>query len=84
MFESPDEKGVALNMAEIAILESEIPVFLHSITQQGMIVSVLHNQWLNIQPTIMYIDIQSVDPTLDFASKLAYSFTLLSSYPVAD
>lgn len=84
LFESLDEKGVALNLAEIAVLESEIPVFMHSITQQGLIVSALHNHWLYMQPTIMYIHIQSVEPPLDFARKLAYSFTLLSSYPVAD
>lgn len=84
LFESLDEMGVALNLAEIAILESEIPVFMHSITQQGLIVSALHNHWLYMRPTIMYIHIQSVEPPLDFARKLAYSFTLLSSYPVAD
>jgi hypothetical protein len=84
LFESLNENGTALNLAEIAILESEIPVFMHSITQQGLIVSALHNHWLYMQPTIMYIHIQSVEPPLDFARKLAYSFTLLSSYPVSD
>ena len=84
LFESLDKKGIALNMSEIAVLESEIPVFMHSIIQQGLIVSALHTHWLYMQPTIMYIHIQSVEPPLDFARKLAYSFTLLSTYPVAD
>nr|WP_255452167.1 DUF1259 domain-containing protein [Sporosarcina sp. ANT_H38] len=84
LFESLDEKGVALNLAEITILASELTVFMHSITQQGKIISVLHNYWLYMQPTIMYIHIQSVEPPLVFSRKLAYSITLLSRYPFAN
>lgn len=84
IFEFLYEKGFALNFAEITILESELPVFMRSITQQGLIVSALHNHCLYMQPAIMYIHIQSVEPPMGFARKLAYSCILLSSYPVAD
>lgn len=84
LFESLDQNGDALNLAEISILQEEIPTFMQAITQQGLIVSALHNHWLFTNPTIMYIHIQSVEPPLDFAEKMAYAFTLLSSYPVAD
>ncbi|MEH7119449.1 DUF1259 domain-containing protein [Neobacillus vireti] len=82
-FESMDQSGNALCMAEIAILDEEIPRFMYSIVQQGMIVSALHNHWLYTEPSIMYIHIQSVEPPFNFARKMAHSFTFLSSYPVA-
>ena len=82
-FESLDHNGVALNLVEIAVLQEEIPAFMQSLTRQGLIVSALHNHWLYTNPLIMFIHIQSVEPPLDFARKLAYSFKFLSSYPIA-
>ncbi|CAI8749459.1 MULTISPECIES: DUF1259 domain-containing protein [Bacillus] len=83
-FESLDQSGNALNLGEIAVLQEEIPSFMRSIVQQGIIVSALHNHWLYTSPLIMYIHLQSVEPPLHFAKKLANSFSALSSYPVAD
>ncbi|MEC1722962.1 DUF1259 domain-containing protein [Schinkia azotoformans] len=82
-FESLDKSGLALCLAEIAILEEEIPRFMHSVLQQGLIVSALHNHWLYTEPSILYIHIQSVEPPLNFAKKMAHSFSFLSSYPVS-
>jgi hypothetical protein len=84
LFESLDKNGNALNLGEIAILQEEIPSFMQSIVQQGIIVSALHNHWLYMEPLIMYIHIQSVEPPLNFAEKLTNSFSVLSSYPVND
>ncbi|MDM5428102.1 MULTISPECIES: DUF1259 domain-containing protein [Bacillus] len=84
LFESLDQNGNALNLGEIAILQEEIPSFMQSIVQQGIIVSALHNHWLYMEPLIMYIHIQSVEPPLNFAEKLTNSFSVLSSYPVND
>lgn len=83
-FESLDQNGNALNLGEIAILQEEIPAFMNSIVQQGIIVSALHNHWLYMNPLIMYVHIQSVEPPLHFAKKLANSFLSLNSYPVAN
>lgn len=82
-FESLDQNGAALNLVEMAVLQEEIPAFMQSLTRQGLIVSALHNHWLYTNPLIMYVHIQSVEPPLDFARKMAYSFRFLSSYPVA-
>ncbi|WP_410986384.1 DUF1259 domain-containing protein [Bacillus cereus] len=83
-FESLDQNGNALNLGEIAVLQEEIPSFIKSIVQQGIIVSAIHNHWLYMNPLIMYIHIQSVEPPLHFAKKLADSFLVLSSYPVSN
>ena len=82
-FESLDQSGNALNLAEIAILPKEIPRFMYSIVQQGLTVSALHNHWLFTDPVIFYIHIQSIEPPLNFAKKIAYSLSFLHSYPVS-
>lgn len=81
-FEALDHKGNALNLAEIAILEEEIPGFTHAVVQQGIIVSALHNHWLFTKPNILYIHLQSVEPPVNFAKKMAYSFHALKSPPI--
>lgn len=82
-FEALDKDGNALNLAEIAILEEEVPAFIHAVSQQGIIVSALHNHWIFTQPHLLYIHLQSVEPPLNFAQKLAYSLHTLRSYPVS-
>ncbi|MFD2211851.1 DUF1259 domain-containing protein [Virgibacillus halophilus] len=83
LFESMDQSGNALNLAEIAVLQEEIPGFMYSLIQQGLIVSALHNHWIYTDPLIMYVHIQSVEPPLNFAKKMALAFSFLRSYPVA-
>lgn len=84
LFESLDQNGNALNLAEIAILQEEIPMFMHSVVQQGLIVSALHNHWLYSNPMILYLHIQSVEPPVNFANKLRHSFSYLSRPPVGE
>ncbi|MBY0120438.1 DUF1259 domain-containing protein [Bacillus sp. S/N-304-OC-R1] len=81
-FEALDHEGNALNLAEIAILEEEIPGFMHAVVGQGIIVSALHNHWVFTKPNILYIHLQSVEPPLNFANKLAYAFHALKSKPI--
>ena len=83
-FESLDQQGLALNISEVPILESEIPTFEYAVVQQGLIISAIHNHWLYTNPTLLYIHLQSVEPPIQFAQKLAYAFTQLREYPKAD
>lgn len=82
-FEALDQYGYALNLAEIAVLEEEVPAFIHSIVQEDLIVSALHNHWLFVKPNILYMHIQSVEPPLQFARKMVQAFTALSSFPIS-
>ncbi|MBS4218678.1 DUF1259 domain-containing protein [Bacillus sp. FJAT-49711] len=82
-FEALDQHGYALNLAEIAILEEEVPAFMHSIVQQGLMVSALHNHWIFMNPHILYMHIQSVEPPLQFARKIVNAFSSLSSLPIS-
>ncbi|WP_053220022.1 DUF1259 domain-containing protein [Virgibacillus senegalensis] len=82
-FESMDKRGNAICLAEIAVLQEEIPAFLFALTQQGLIVSALHNHWLFTNPVIMYVHIQSVESPIHFARKMSLAFSYLNSYPIA-
>lgn len=79
MFESLDQNGIALNMAEVAILPEEVPLFTKKLVDQGIIISALHNHWIFTEPNILYIHFQSVEPPLTFAKK-----TSLPLYPYCD
>lgn len=82
-FESLDQNGNALNMSEVVLLEEEIPGFMYQVVQRGIIVSALHNHWLYTNPTIMYMHLQSVEPPLNFATKIAHAFSALKQYPAS-
>lgn len=82
-FESLDQHGNALNFGEIAILQDEVPAFVQTLVQQGIMISALHNHWIFMEPSLLYLHIQSVEPPLNFAKKVAYSFRFLQSYPVS-
>ncbi|SIT93012.1 DUF1259 domain-containing protein [Edaphobacillus lindanitolerans] len=83
-FESLDPHGHALNLAEVAVLQEEIPAFIQALSQYGLTISAVHNHWIFTKPLIMYVHIQSVEPPLDFARKIAYAFQFLSSAPISD
>jgi hypothetical protein len=83
-FESLDVNGNALNLGEITLLEQEIPNFMRSVVEQGLIVGALHNHWIFAQPNLMYVHIQSVEPPLAFARKMANAFTTLTSFPIQE
>lgn len=82
VFESLDKDGKALNLAEIAVLEEELPLFVKKVTQEELIVSAIHNHCIYTDPVIMYIHIQSVEPPVSFAEKMARSFFVLNSEPI--
>lgn len=80
MFESLDQAGNALNRGEIVILEEEVPYFIHSLVQNGIMISALHNHWLYTKPTILYIHFQSIEPPLTFAHKVSAAIRTLKKY----
>ncbi|KAA6451189.1 DUF1259 domain-containing protein [Bacillus swezeyi] len=77
MFEALDQNGIALNMAEIAILQEEIPLFTKRLVDQGLIISALHNHWIFTEPNLLYIHFQSVESPLTFAKKTAAALSVL-------
>lgn len=70
-FESRDKQsGQALCLGRVALLQKEVPNFVTSIINQGIIVSSIHNEWLFNNPNLIYVNIEDVDDPLDFARKV--------------
>ncbi|MFJ7971296.1 DUF1259 domain-containing protein [Psychrobacillus sp. NPDC096389] len=76
-FESLDFQGNALNLAEVVVLQEELPLFVDALTKNGLIVSAIHNHWIFTNPIILYVHFQSVEPPLSFAHKFSEAFSVL-------
>lgn len=76
-FESLDANGNALNLAEVSVLQEELPAFIERLVMNNLIVSAIHNHWIFTNPTLMYVHIQSVEPPIVFAEKFANAFSVL-------
>lgn len=69
-FELLDHDGNALNLGEVAVLQEELPLFIHQLVKNNLIVSSIHNKWIFTNPFILYVHFQSVEPPLSFALKI--------------
>lgn len=78
-YESLDVQGNALNLAEVAVLQEELPLFIDALTKNGLIVSAIHNHWIFTNPNILYVHAQSVEHPLSFARKFEDAFKVLKS-----
>lgn len=77
MFESLDTEGNALNLAEIAVIQEELPAFIHMLVANNLIVSAIHNHWIFTNPVLLFVHIESVEPPLHFAQKIANAYRVL-------
>ncbi|GGA34721.1 DUF1259 domain-containing protein [Psychrobacillus lasiicapitis] len=69
-FESRDNRGQALCLGRVALLQKEVDSFVTSISKQGIIVSSIHNEWLFDNPNLIYVNIEADDDPLVFARKV--------------
>jgi len=69
-FESFDQYGAALCLAELTVLQEEIQPVCNVLTRHKLQITALHNHWIYTSPTIMYLHFQSVDFPLHFATKV--------------
>ncbi|MFF2753923.1 DUF1259 domain-containing protein [Psychrobacillus sp. NPDC058041] len=76
-FESLDYEGNALNLGEVAVLQEELTAFVRILVKNNLIVSAIHNHWTFMNPTILYVHFQSVEPPLSFAKKFKEAFLVL-------
>lgn len=76
-FESLDYEGNALNLGEVAVLQEELPEFVRILVKNNLIVSAIHNHWTFMNPPILYVHFQSIEPPLSFAKKFKEAFHVL-------
>jgi hypothetical protein len=69
-YESLDKCGDALCLGRIALLQSEVTRFIEAILCQKIMVSSIHNEWLCDDPSLIFVNIQTVEEPLVFARKV--------------
>ncbi|SDX10559.1 protein of unknown function [Marininema mesophilum] len=76
-FESLDCQGRALCLGETAVFQNQANRLIRNLQKNGIIVTALHNHWLNESPRLMYIHWESIDKPIAFATKTKQSIAFL-------
>jgi hypothetical protein len=76
-FESLDRSGRALCLGETALFQNQVNRLLTNLRNNGVIVTAVHNHWLNENPRLMYIHWESIDNPIVFAKKVKRSIAFL-------
>lgn len=78
-FENLDENGKALCLGETVLLQEEANPFMARLSEEGIIVTALHNHWLFENPRLMYMHFESLDEPLSFARKVRSALKVLTT-----
>ncbi|MGS5011834.1 DUF1259 domain-containing protein [Bacillus thuringiensis] len=76
-FESLDESGNALCLGETEAFEHQVEQVLSNLRDRGIIVSGMHNHWIDEYPRLLYIHWESIDDPISFARKSRESIDFL-------
>lgn len=76
-FESLDSSGRALCLGETALFQNQVNRLLSNLRKNGIIVTAVHNHWLNENPRLMYIHWESIENPITFARKVKRSISFL-------
>ncbi|MEB3057481.1 DUF1259 domain-containing protein [Bacillus pseudomycoides] len=76
-FESLDASGKALCLGETVAFQNQVEQVLSNLRDRGIIVSGLHNHWMNENPRLFYIHWESIDDPIAFARKSRESIDFL-------
>ncbi|WP_081756992.1 DUF1259 domain-containing protein [Gorillibacterium massiliense] len=76
-FESLDRSGRALCLGETALFQNQVNRLLTNLRKNRIIVTAVHNHWLNENPRLMYIHWESIDNPVEFARKVKRSIAFL-------
>lgn len=69
-YESMDNQGRALNLAEVMLRQEEVRSFMNAVTGQGLNVTALHNHHVTDNPRLFYMHVNSVENPTTFAQKM--------------
>jgi len=69
-YESMDNQGRTLNLAEIVLRQDEVRSFMNAVTGQGLNVTALHNHHVTDNPRLFYMHVNSIENPTTFAQKI--------------
>lgn len=77
-FGTPDDNGISLITGELVLLEPEVPNMVAALSNAGIIVSAVHNQWIVDNPKLMYINVISISNRVNFANALTSILNIIT------
>jgi hypothetical protein len=78
-FESVSKDGCALNKAEIFLLPEEYPAFFSALSGHAIPFPVQYRQWQRLNPHIISVCMESVEPPEDFAKRLSAALQIIEN-----
>ena len=69
-YESMDNQGRTLNLAEVMLRQEEVRSFMNAVNSQGLNVTALHNHHVTDNPRLFYMHVNSVENPITFAQKM--------------
>ncbi len=69
-YESMDNRGRTLNLAELVLRQGEVQSVASAVRNQGLDITALHNHWMFDNPNLMYMHVSSVEDPGSFAQKM--------------
>lgn len=75
--ENLDERGRALCIGEIVLLQEEVNRFISALRRHGIIVTALHNHWMFESPRLMYLHWEQIINPVRFARAVAEALETL-------
>ncbi|WP_158599076.1 DUF1259 domain-containing protein [Planococcus salinus] len=76
-FEFLEEDGLAFNKAEILLLPEEFPIFSLSLREHHVPFPSVFRQWQVVNPNIIGIYLESIEPPENFAARLSGALNVL-------
>lgn len=79
-FEGVLKDGCALNKAEIFLLPEEYPTFFSALSRHTIPFPVQYRQWQRVNPHIISVCMESIEPPEDFAKRLATALQIIEKF----
>ncbi|MBX0314125.1 DUF1259 domain-containing protein [Planococcus glaciei] len=79
-FEGVLKDGYALNKAEIFLLPEEYPAFFSALSGHTIPFPVQYRQWQRVNPHIISVCMESIEPPEDFAKRLATALQIIEKF----
>lgn len=67
----PNVTQRTLNLGEMVLLQEEVPFVVRQLSQQGILISGIHNHWLFDEPHLIYIHMEARMRPREFAQSVA-------------
>lgn len=80
----PNVSQRTLNLGDMALLQEEVPFVIRQLSQEGILISGVHNHWLFDDPHIIYVHVQARMRPREFAQIIADTLSAMANHRYFD